>query len=110
MSGTLSRPQCELCLRRIRTKREKVSWEAEQTWCGGTQALESQPCLCLPTRQPSRAPLSLLSSICSPQWPQETVTRDGLALAHCQCLSLISPVLLWIFVVVVIVVDAARFS
>lgn len=54
--------------------------------CSG---LESQPLPVPSNRQPSRAPLSLLSSMCSPQWPQETVTRDGLDLAHCQCLNLV---------------------
>lgn len=72
--------------------------------------LSPSPCLCLPARQPSRAPLFLLSSMCSPQWPQETVTRDGLDLAHCQCLSLIITGAVVDFCGVVMVVDAASFS
>lgn len=67
------------------------------------------PCLCLRNHRLCPVLLCLLSRMCSPQWQQETVTRDDLDLAvsplsdchQCCCVR---------FVVAVMVMDAASSS
>lgn len=77
-------------------------------WCDDGQALESQP-LPVPS-SPSAISCSFVSPFQYVQPTMATVTRDGLDLAHCHCLSLIITGAVVDFCGVVMVVDAASFS